>query len=68
MFKIDARGLACPEPVVLTMNAVNKGEKEIEVLVDAMPPVENVTRYAKNNGFEVTKTVDGNTTKLLLKK
>lgn len=68
MFQIDARGLACPEPVVLTMNAVKSGKKEIEVLLDAVPPIENVTRYAKSNGFEVTKTVDGNTTKLLLKK
>lgn len=68
MIQIDARGLSCPEPIVLTMNAVNKGEKEIEVLLDSKPPIENVTRYAKNNGFTVENIIEQNTTKLILKK
>ena len=25
MIEVDARGLSCPEPVILTMNAMKKG-------------------------------------------
>ena len=28
MIEVDARGLSCPEPVILTMNAMKKGDSE----------------------------------------
>lgn len=28
MIEVDARGLSCPEPVILTMNAMKKGGSE----------------------------------------
>ena len=28
MIEVDARGLSCPEPVILTMNAIKKGGSE----------------------------------------
>ena len=31
---VDARGLSCPQPVLLTKKAVDKGEFPIEVLVE----------------------------------
>ena len=53
METIDARGLSCPEPVVLTANAMRGGAAAYRVLVDAVAPRENVTRYAANHGYKV---------------
>jgi len=66
---IDARGLSCPMPVVLVQKAVKSGSpNELEVLLDAECSVENVTRYANNQGYIVTKEENGDETKLILKK
>ena len=53
---IDARGLSCPEPVVLTRNAMASGEAEYQVMVDNNPSKENVTRYAEHQGYKVSVT------------
>ncbi len=55
--KIDARGLSCPQPVVLVKKAIDrlgKGE-EIEVRVDTVASKENVSRLARNSGFQITE-------------
>lgn len=51
---VDARGLSCPEPVILTKRALLTNEKEYEVQVDNTTAVNNVTRFSTNNGFDVT--------------
>ena len=51
MKTIDARGLSCPEPVIMTKNALASGEKEYEVLVDNVTAKENVTRFAAHQGY-----------------
>lgn len=51
---VDARGLSCPEPVILTKRALLTNEKEYEVQVDNTTAVNNVTRFSTNNGFNVT--------------
>lgn len=51
--KIDARGLACPEPVVRTQHAIQSNSDGVEVLVDTMAAVENITRFAKSRRYEV---------------
>ena len=48
---IDARGLLCPEPVVLVQKAVKAEPKEVAVLVDAVAAKENVTRFAASRGY-----------------
>lgn len=53
---IDARGLSCPEPVVLTRNAMASGEAEYQVMVDNNTSKENVTRYAEHQGYKVSVT------------
>ncbi len=53
METIDARGLSCPEPVVMTRNALASGAGSYQVLVDAAAARENVTRFAKSQGFNV---------------
>ncbi|MCK4574775.1 sulfurtransferase-like selenium metabolism protein YedF [candidate division WOR-3 bacterium] len=52
--KLDAKGLACPRPVVLTKNALDEIEEGIvEVTVDNEPASENVARLARNSGCNV---------------
>ncbi len=51
--KIDARGLSCPQPVMLAAEAVTKGALPIEVLVDTVTARENVFRMAKSKGLQV---------------
>ncbi len=57
---VDARGLACPQPVVLTAKAV-VGAGQLTVIVDNAVAVENVTRFARSKGFavEVSEKPDG---------
>ncbi len=50
---VDARGLLCPEPVVLTQRAVKDGTQQLTVLVDAVAAKENVTRFAASRGYDV---------------
>ena len=52
---IDARGLACPLPVIQVQRAIEKKHPAtLEVLVDNNPAVQNVTRFANHVGYTVT--------------
>lgn len=51
---LDTRGYACPEPVIMTKDLVDRGEKKIEVLVDTTVAKENVSRFLISNGYKVT--------------
>ena len=54
---IDARGLACPLPVLKVQQAIKSGNPDrLEVLVDNNPAVGNVTRFATNAGYRVQVT------------
>ena len=53
MNQIDARGYSCPEPVLMTKNALKNGTPLV-VLVDNETPLQNVRRFAANNGYQVT--------------
>ncbi len=49
---VDARGLSCPQPVLLTVNEIKKVVKgEIVVLVDTDTSKENVSRIAVSQGW-----------------
>lgn len=55
---VDARGLSCPQPVLMTMDEMKKTDKgEIVVLVDTDTSRENVSRAATSQGWQV-KSVD----------
>ena len=58
MKTIDARGLSCPEPVILTSQAMKSGESAYEIKVDNRVSRENVTRYAEHQGYTVSVTED----------
>ena len=51
---IDARGLSCPMPVLMVQREVKKNNpKTIEVLVDNMTAVGNITRFAASQHYDV---------------
>ena len=53
---VDARGLSCPQPVLMTLDEIKKdAADEIIVLVDNEASKENVSRAAMSRGW----TVDG---------
>ena len=54
MNTVDARGYACPQPVVMTKKALEKKGAPLRVLVDSKTPLENVTRFAGNSGYTVS--------------
>lgn len=51
--KVDARGLSCPQPVVLVTQAIKDDQLPIEVLVDTVTSRENVRRMAQMKGCKV---------------
>jgi TusA-related sulfurtransferase len=51
---IDARGLSCPQPVLLTLNEIKRVDKgEIVIFVDTDTSRENISRAATNQGWKV---------------
>ncbi|MFV0482451.1 MAG: sulfurtransferase-like selenium metabolism protein YedF [Campylobacteraceae bacterium] len=64
--KLDCQNMACPEPVIKTKKAIeNLSESDIlEVKLNSLTSIENVTRFATNQGYSVTK--DGNDEKATL--
>lgn len=52
---VNARGLACPQPVLLTKKAL-EDHSDVDVLVDNSIAVENVKRFAANAGCAVEVT------------
>ena len=53
MNQIDARGYSCPEPVLMTKRALKNGTPLV-VLVDSETPVQNISRFAENSGYQVS--------------
>ncbi len=56
---VDARGLACPAPVVKTREALKSGASHLEVLVDNATARDNVTRFATSQGCQVDVLEEG---------
>ena len=50
----DFRGLACPLPVVRCRDLLRAGAKDLRLLVDNEPAVDNVSRFLRGQGFAVT--------------
>ena len=66
---VDTRGLACPIPVGMVQQAIKKdAPATLEVLADAKVAVENITRLANTNGYQVSVMEDGLDFKLTLTK
>lgn len=61
MKEVDARGLSCPEPTMLTAQAIKAADGPVRVLVSEPHQKMNVEKYAKDHGKKVssTETEDG---------
>lgn len=68
MTQLDARGLSCPEPVILIRKAMAGKEPRYEMVVDNPVSRENVTRYAEHQGYQVTVTEEQGEYKLVMTK
>jgi selenium metabolism protein YedF len=69
MKEIDARGLSCPQPVLLVKKAVEgENPKSLVVLVTGDTPKGNVTRFAESRGYRVEATPEDDTYRLILKR
>ncbi|CAB3287565.1 SirA family protein [Methanocaldococcus lauensis] len=55
MKKLDVTGDICPIPVLKTKRALEelKEGEELEVVGDYKPALENIKRFAENNGYKV---------------
>jgi len=52
--QVDARGLSCPQPVVVTRKKMDQiGKGTIEVMVDTATARDNIERMATNQGWQV---------------
>ncbi|EJP6472097.1 sulfurtransferase TusA family protein [Clostridium botulinum] len=54
LVQIDARGVSCPQPVLMTKKALENNKEGIDVIVDNMTARGNVERFMKNYGYKVT--------------
>ena len=52
MKTVDARGLSCPEPLIMLKNAL-KTEKNVILLLDSKNALRNCEDYAGKQGFSV---------------
>jgi len=52
--EVDARGLSCPQPVLMTLEAIGKAKQgTIAILVDNETSTENVMRAAQSKGWAI---------------
>ena len=66
---VDARGLSCPQPVLLALNEIKKINKgEIIILVDTDTSQENVSRAATSQGWQVEVKKEDEDYRLILTK
>ncbi len=65
----DARGLLCPEPVLITKKEIERlGQGSFQVLVDTVAARDNITRLAKSKGWGISAEPRGDEFVLTLKK
>ena len=50
---IDARGMSCPQPVLMTKKALKKSPDAVQILVDNETAKGNIERYLSHEGFSV---------------
>lgn len=53
MVQIDARGMSCPQPVLMAKQALENNPKEVKILVDNNTAKTNVCRFLRNSGYKI---------------
>ena len=56
---VDARGLSCPEPLMLTAEALKNSDESVKILVTEPHQKMNVEKYAKDHGRKTASTESG---------
>ena len=68
MKQLDARGLSCPEPVIMIRKAMMSKDSAYEMIVDNVTSKENVTRYAEHQGYAVSVSENDSEYTLVMRK
>ena len=55
MKEVDARGLSCPEPLMLTADALKGASEAVKILVTEPHQKMNVEKYARDHGKKAKK-------------
>lgn len=66
--QIDARGVSCPQPVLMTKKALAENPSGVEVLVDNNTARNNVSRYVKNLGYKLEVYGEDDNIKIIIRK
>ena len=66
MFVVDARGLSCPQPLMMTNDALKTQKGAFKVLVSEPHQKTNVEKFAKDKGKKVTVTAVGSEFELVI--
>ncbi|HHW60880.1 MAG TPA: SirA family protein [Syntrophomonadaceae bacterium] len=59
MEKIDVSGLSCPVPVIRTKKIMDAGAQEIMVTGSSQVSKENISKLAKQQGYQLRMIKDG---------
>ena len=66
---VNASGLSCPQPVLMTKKALaNLESGRVEILVNTATSRNNVSRFASNKGWKVTTEERDGGYKVILEK
>ena len=68
MTQLDARGLSCPEPVIMLRKAMTGRDARYEMVVDNPVSRENVIRYAEHQGYRVSVSEERGEYRLVMTK
>ena len=64
---VDARGLSCPEPIILLSNTLKECDK-FEIIVDNQAAYENIMRYVDQNKHKSSTNENGTDYHILVEK
>jgi TusA-related sulfurtransferase len=68
MKRIDARGLSCPQPVVLTQKVIQEGHDVLEVIIDNEVSKENILRLVNKSGMKSEIRKEGDDMVIIIEK
>ena len=53
MLQIDARGMSCPQPVLMAKQALESHPEELKIIVDNNTAKINVCRFLRNASYKI---------------
>jgi tRNA 2-thiouridine synthesizing protein A len=68
MVELDLTGLSCPEPVVRTKKALKENPQGVISIVDNRAALENVSRFGRAMGYNVSSVESDGAWRIEIKK